>query len=236
NIFQLPDERVRVIHSGANTLGINASSGVIKEKDDYILYIGRINEMKNLIALLRAFSIIHKKINHNLLIISDDKSALDREIKASNIDKYVVKKIIFKKNLTDKEKYCVMKKAAMLVFPSLYEGFGLPPIEAMACGCPVIVSNTSSIPEVCGDAAIYIDPYNHNSIADGIIELIENRKLRERLIDLGLVRACEFNWELSAREHLRVFENVLAHGNLPVETGCNLIPVLKNTSHSGLIR
>ncbi len=236
SVFRLPNERVKVIHSGANTVGLDASTVAIKEKEDYILYVGRINEMKNLTALLRAFSIIYKKINHNLLIVSDDKIALDREIKASNLDKYLIKKIIFKKNLTDKEKYCVMKKAAMLVFPSLYEGFGLPPIEAMACGCPVIASNTSSIPEVCGNAAIYIDPYNHNSIAEGITELIEDCKLRERMIELGLERARKFNWELSAREHLRVFENVLARGKLPVETGQDLIPVLKNRSHSGLIR
>ncbi len=92
----------------------------------------------------------------------------------------LLSELFSRENVSEEVKYDIMSKAKLLVSPTLYEGFGLPPVEAMACGCPVIVSNTSCIPEVCGDAAMYIDPYSTESIADAIVELIENDDLRNR--------------------------------------------------------
>jgi glycosyltransferase involved in cell wall biosynthesis len=100
--------------------------------------------------------------------------------------------------------------ADVFIFPSLYEGFGLPPLEAMACGCPVIVSNTTSMPEVCGEAARYIDPFSVGSIVDGLTELLSDRHLRDELVRKGLERAKQFTWQRSAREHIKVFEALLA--------------------------
>ena len=217
NIFNLLDERVKTIHNGANTFQANSVKSVMWEKDNYILYVGRINQMKNIGALLTAYSMIHKKINKDLVVISDDRKALNNEIKKTNLSKEVLNRIIFKENVSEEEKIKIMSRASLLVSPTLYEGFGLPPIEAMACGCPVIVSNTSCIPEVCGGAALYIDPYNTNSIADAIVELVENTNLRNKLIERGLVRVRGFKWEFSAMEHLRVFENVLAYKTFPAE-------------------
>jgi glycosyltransferase involved in cell wall biosynthesis len=91
----------------------------------------------------------------------------------------------------------------------LYEGFGLPPLEAMACGCPVITSKLSSMPEVCGDAAYYIDPHSTESIKDGIIKVLTDRDLREGLIQKGLERAKLFTWQRSAEKHIKVFMEVL---------------------------
>ncbi|HLG31835.1 MAG TPA: glycosyltransferase family 1 protein [Ignavibacteriaceae bacterium] len=216
-IFNLQEERVKAIHNGANTLHLNSVHLTVREKDNYILYVGRINQMKNIGALLTAYSMIYKKINHDLVVISDDKNSLEREINKANLNDEVVQRIIFKENVNEEEKIKIMSRASMLVSPTLYEGFGLPPIEAMACGCPVIVSNTSCIPEVCGGAALYIDPYNTNSIATAIVELIENENLRAKLIERGLTRVRGFRWEFSAMEHLRVFENVLAYKAFPVE-------------------
>jgi glycosyltransferase involved in cell wall biosynthesis len=99
--------------------------------------------------------------------------------------------------------------ANLFIFPSLYEGFGLPPLEAMASGCPVVVSNVASLPEVCGDAAYYVNPYDVESIADGIYKVVNDKELRENLVQKGLERAKLFSWEKSAREHLKVFEEVL---------------------------
>ena len=99
--------------------------------------------------------------------------------------------------------------ATLFVFPSLYEGFGLPPLEAVACGCPVVVSNVSALPEICGDAAYYINPYNIDSIAEGIRKLLDDKDLRGELIKKGLERAKTFSWDKSAREHLEVFEETL---------------------------
>ena len=173
--------------------------------------------MKNIGSLLDAYSRIYNKINHDLVIISDDKTALENEIKKANLNDEIIERIYFKENVSEEVKFDYMSKAKLLVSPTLYEGFGLPPIEAMACGCPVIVSNTSCIPEVCGEAAMYIDPYNTESIADAIVELIEDADLRKRLIKDGLNRVKAFRWEYAAQEHVRVFENVLAYKTLPVE-------------------
>ena len=102
------------------------------------------------------------------------------------------------------------RNARIMVYPSLYEGFGLPPLEAMGCGCPVVVSNATSLPEVCGDAAYYIDPYTVESIAEGMCKVLTDDSLRQSLIRKGLGRAKMFTWEKSAKEHLKVFEEVMA--------------------------
>ncbi len=112
--------------------------------------------------------------------------------------------------INDKILYNLYKNAKLFVFPSLYEGFGLPPLEAMACGCPVVVSNVASLPEVCGDAGYYVDPYCVESIAEGIYQVLTDESLRQSLIQKGLERAALFSWEKSAREHLKVFEETLS--------------------------
>jgi glycosyltransferase involved in cell wall biosynthesis len=94
------------------------------------------------------------------------------------------------------------RTAACLVFPSLYEGFGLPPLEAMACGCPVAAANATAIPEVCGDAAVYFDPHDPEAIANGVREALA---LADELHELGLARAARFTWEESARSHDLVY-------------------------------
>jgi len=100
--------------------------------------------------------------------------------------------------------------ALVFIYPSFYEGFGLPPLEAMACGCPVVVSNVASLPGVCGEAAYYVDPDDVESIAEGMYKVLSDDSLRQSLIEKGLERAKLFSWEKSAKEHLKVFEEVLS--------------------------
>jgi glycosyltransferase involved in cell wall biosynthesis len=104
---------------------------------------------------------------------------------------------------------CVYDLASLFVFPSLYEGFGLPPLEAMACGCPVVVSNVASLPEVCGDAGFYVDPTDVSAIAEAMARVLEDTELRTRLIQRGLERANLFSWEKTAKETLAIFSEVL---------------------------
>ena len=96
--------------------------------------------------------------------------------------------------------------ADVFVFPSLYEGFGLPVLEAMACGCPVVTSKTGCSPEVTGDAAILVDPYNSESISDAVKAILKDSNLGERLIEKGFRRAKEFSWEKCAKDTLQLFE------------------------------
>jgi glycosyltransferase involved in cell wall biosynthesis len=102
--------------------------------------------------------------------------------------------------------------AQCLVFPSLYEGFGLPLLEAMACGTPVVTSNVSSLPEVAGDAALLVDPYAIESIADAVARLLTDSALRQELIRRGTARAAGFTWEAAARQLVSVYAQLLAQG------------------------
>jgi len=99
--------------------------------------------------------------------------------------------------------------ASVFVFPSLYEGFGLPPLEAMASGTPVVTSNVSSLPEVVGDAAVLVDPYDPDSIADGMKQALTDSELRERLVARGLAKVREYSWERSVARIREVYEEVL---------------------------
>ena len=216
-IYNLPDERIKFIHNGANTIGLNKRDSDNEPEEKYILYIGRINKMKNIKNLLKAYSSIGDKIDHKLVIVGDNVTNLQREMKYAGLSTEIKKRVIFKQDIDEESKCALMKNASLLVFASLYEGFGLPPLEAMACGCPVVVSDNSSLPEVCGEAAYYVNPQNPSDIAEGIIKVLNNRTLRNELIINGLKRAKQFSWTNSATEHLNVLEHVIMHSSLPLE-------------------
>lgn len=110
---------------------------------------------------------------------------------------------------TDRELGGLYNLATLFVYPSLYGGFGLPPLEAMACGCPVVTSNVTSLPEIYGDAAQYLDPHDVNSRAEGIHKVLTADDLRQSLIEKGLERVKLFSWEKPAKKHVTVFEEVL---------------------------
>jgi glycosyltransferase involved in cell wall biosynthesis len=107
---------------------------------------------------------------------------------------------------------CFYESAAAFVFPSRHEGFGLPPLEAMACGTPVVTSNVSSLPEVAGDAAMLVNPGNVFDIARGIREVLTDEPLRAELIRRGRAQAARFSWERSAREVLEIYQDVARGG------------------------
>jgi glycosyltransferase involved in cell wall biosynthesis len=99
--------------------------------------------------------------------------------------------------------------ASLFVYPSLYEGFGLPPLEAMACGTPVVVSDASSMPEVCGEAAHYIDPEDESSIAEGMLTVLRDHNYQQELIERGFERSRRFTWEEAAQKTIDVYQQVL---------------------------
>ena len=117
-------------------------------------------------------------------------------------------KVKFLDFVTDEELQALYKNALCFILPSLYEGFGLPVLEAMQNGCPVITSNISSLPEAGGDAALYVDPQDVNDIADKIQKVISNQKLRDDMMEKGYKQVKKFSWEKTARETLKALEEV----------------------------
>src|SRR3954463_4814713 len=168
--------------------------------DEFVLYAGNVKPHKNLERLIVAFDLVRKRgLGHlKLVLIGDEISkyaALRRAVHQHQLHKYVR----FLGYLPEETLAVMYRLAAVFVFPSLYEGFGLPPLEAMASGTPVVTSSVSSLPEVAGDAAVLVDPYDPQAIADGIYRVLTDDSLRLDLKRKGLARARQFSWEDSAR-------------------------------------
>ncbi|MGQ9571210.1 MAG: glycosyltransferase family 4 protein [Thermodesulfovibrionales bacterium] len=210
SIYKLDDKKIFVVHNGLQEVFLSKKNNTNPiAKEDFIIYIGRISPTKNLLGLLKAFILIKDKIHHKLLIVGSGKERLLKDKVCKKLYEDINDRVIFKGYVPNIELLTLYEKASLFVFPSFYEGFGLPPLEAMACGCPVVVSNVASLPEVCGDAAYYVDPYNVESIAEGMYKVLTDNTLRKSLIEKGLERAKLFSWEKSAKEHIKVFEEVL---------------------------
>ena len=178
--------------------------------DPFVLYAGNIKPHKNIERLIEAFYALKKRgfENVKLLIIGDEISryaTLRRAVHRHKLHKHVR----FFGFVPDKTLAILYRLAAVFVFPSIYEGFGLPPLEAMASGTPVITSNVSSLPEVVGDAAVLIDPYQSDEIADAMERVLTDEALRNDLRRRGLERARHFSWERSIGRVREIYSEVL---------------------------
>ena len=209
--YKLPGvEKVRVINIGASFANIEKP---LENNDKYIVYVGNIKPHKNLKRLITAYKILHEKYNIKLplMIVGEADSFITgipgfrEEIADSAWSKWIT----FTGKVSDEKLISIYQKASILVLPSLYEGFGLPPLEAMACGCPCVVSNVASLPEVCGEAALYCDPYDVQDIARKIYELIVNDDLRETLIAKGFKQVETYKWENTATFIVKALEEVI---------------------------
>ena len=177
--------------------------------DPFVLYAGNVKPHKNLERLIEAFGSVRRRgLDHlKLVLIGDEISgyaALRRAVHRHQLHKYVR----FLGYLPEETLAVMYRLAGVFVFPSLYEGFGLPPLEAMASGTPVVMSNVSSLPEVAGDAAVLVDPYDPAAIADGIERVLTDDALRRDLTAKGLARAKQFSWETSVRRVRDIYGEV----------------------------
>jgi len=203
NNFKITNEPL-VLHHGPTIrkkreriLELNNRSG------DYFLYVGGYDPRKGIEKLIKIFINLHgeKKITSKL-ILTGSQEYFSQEFKFL-IDKGYSLKIIEEKGyVSDNVLADLYSGAKALVYPSKYEGFGLPPLEAMALGCPVITTRYTSIPEICGDAALYINPDNDNSFAEGLISLENDSNLRHELKVKGMKQAAKFSWDTSAKKFL----------------------------------
>jgi glycosyltransferase involved in cell wall biosynthesis len=165
--------------------------------DRYLLYVGRLNVRKNIENLLRALLLLEDKEIKLVIIGKEDWKAPDlRELLSLPA---ISQRILLAGAMTDEELTATYSQAKIFCFPSFAEGFGLPPLEAMAAGIPVVVSDTTSLPEVCGDAAVYIEPGSPESIARALNELLADTGLYSRKSTMGLARAGQYSWEGTAR-------------------------------------
>lgn len=177
-------------------------------KNNYFLFVGTIQPRKNLERLIRAYA----KVTQDPfppLVLAGSKGWLSDKIYKLPKQLGIEDSVKFLGRVEDEELPALYSGAIALLLPSLFEGFGLPLVEAMACGCPVLTSNLSSMPEVVGDAAVLVDPYSELEIAEGIDRLYKDPSLRTKLYNKGFSQVKKFSWEKAARETLGVITSSL---------------------------
>lgn len=202
-------EKVNVTYNGVDSAWFNIQYKENPYHKPFLLFVGNVKPHKNLMLLLTAFEKIMDKVPHDLMIVGKKEGFITGDnmimVKAQKLGT----RVHFTGRVTDDVLKQYFVYADALIFPSLYEGFGLPPIEAMACGCPVIVSDAASLPEVCADAALYCDPNNPQDIADKILRLLKDKHLQESFRLKGKLRAELFTWGKCAEKTVSIIEKVI---------------------------
>jgi len=214
-IFRVRENKIVIID-----LGVHSKYCIIENKkriqlfldrynlpEKFILFVGTLKPRKNIKRLIQAYNIAS---THFPLVIVGKRGWFYQEVFNEVRDLKIEDKVIFLNYLPAEDLPCLYNKAICFVYPSLYEGFGLPPLEAMACGCPVITSNISSLPEVVGDAAILVNPYKVDEIAVALKKILTNEILRQELRKRGLVQAQKFSWGKTSEQILKIlyFEKI----------------------------
>ena len=202
--------KITVIYNGVDHQKFRPNGSTASEFP-YLLYVGSERPRKNLRRLINVFAEIKKLPQFgDLKLVKVGKPGRSPALRQNTLN--MVKQaglegeVIFSEQVEDKSLQAFYSSARALVYPSLYEGFGLPVLEAMACGCPVITSNVSSLPEVSGDATLLIDPYSEHALYHAILRILSDLALRNHLISRGLERASHFSWENAAEATLEVYQ------------------------------
>jgi len=208
--LKIPDNRITAIYPGVDHSIFKPYSINLLDKP-YILYTGSERPRKNLGRLFEAFAKLKKEFPE-LELVKVGVSGRSEKYRRDTIKKLdslgITQDVIFVDHIPEVDLVHYYSSATLLAYPSLYEGFGLPPLEAMACGCPVVTSNTSSLPEVVGEAGIMVNPYDIDSLAQAMRQVLTDSELRNDMVRKGLEQAKRFSWERTARETMEVYERV----------------------------
>lgn len=209
--YHVPESKISVIHSGAPHL--EPESGRTLETwgihGDYVLFFATLEPRKNMKAVLQAYEIVRRKYGKVFqLVFAGATGWLEKEIKKTWKHSAFSQDIVFTGPVSEGEKTLLFRNTQALVYVSLYEGFGFPPLEAMQAGSPVIASHNSSLPEVVGNAALMVDPHNANEIAEAIHQVLSSEELRNILIQRGLEQVKKFSWTEAARKTLSIFTQI----------------------------
>ena len=209
-LYGTEENKIEVVYEGySGKDGASEGSGILghasKEKCDigapYILFVGRIEERKNVKGIIEAFEIVKEKygVEHKLVLAGKPGYGYGDIRKRIEISKFR-NDVVEMGYVSDEEKWEILRCADVFVFPTFYEGFGLPILEAQNAFVPVVTSKVSSIPEVAGDAALYADPNDHHTIAENIYVLISNREAKEDMVRRGVENVKRFSWADCAKK------------------------------------
>ena len=219
----VPEKKINVIYNGVD-IGLfkHISDKTLLQKiklkyrlpDKFILAVGNVKPHKNLGNLVMAFQHMQQRepFDHELVIIGKKDGFINQDyqvFKIINDDQALKNKIKFTGYIPTKDLPIIYNLASIFVFPSLYEGFGLPPLEALASGTPTAVSNKSAIPEICGKATTYFNPEDPIDISEKIEFVLKNKSIAQSQIDKGFAQLKEFDWKLSAEKHISLFKSLL---------------------------
>ncbi|MFA6197755.1 MAG: glycosyltransferase family 1 protein [Patescibacteria group bacterium] len=214
--FKVEPKKISVIYEGVNKEKSQLTAEGVAYKYDiklpYVLYVGTIEPRKNIDRLVKAYRSVvtkHPSLAKYQLVLAGHRGWKSTEVFQLLSDPAWHERIKYLNYIPHDDKISLIAGAAVFVFPSLYEGFGLPVLEAMALGVPVITSNTSSLPEVAGTAALPVNPRSDRAIADGLVKLLKSNLLREQLSRAGLEQTKKFGWLKCARETLRVYQDAV---------------------------
>lgn len=215
--YKVKADKISVVHLGIKAENRDQSEEKINMEDlrkkygissKYILFVGTLQPRKNVVRLIEAFRFLAEKNKSLELVIIGRKGWMYEEILGAPEKLGIAGKVRFLDSISDRELPMFYKHAEVFVLPSLYEGFGLPVLEAMKYGCPVATSDISSLPEAGGDAAIYFDPKSVVDMVEKIDKVLNSDSLRQKMIKQGYEQVKKFSWEKAAREVLQVFEEV----------------------------
>ena len=217
NLLGVPEQKITVIYEAAHPLfrpiDRQTARRHVREtfglEEEYILFVSTIEPRKNLPGLLHAYrKLVDNYKRKEKLVLAGARGWLSEEVYTIADQLRLDDRVCFLGRVPSEQLVYLYNAASMLVHPSFYEGFGLPPLEAMTCGIPTIVSNTSALPEVVGDASILIDPHDIDGLTVAMWRVLTDDELRQALIVKGLKRAEMFSWQRAARETLAVYHRV----------------------------
>ena len=208
--LKIPEDRISVIYNGVDHSIFKPYDTKLLDKP-YILYVGSERPRKNLSRMFEAFAKL-KLESPDLKLVKVGIFGRSKEYRMGMMRKLsslgITQDVIFVDYASELDLAHYYSSATLLVYPSLYEGFGLPPLEAMACGCPVVTSNTSSLPEVVGEAGIVVNPYDTGALTQAMRQVLTDDRLRGDMVRKGLEQAKRFSWERAAMETMEVYEKV----------------------------
>ena len=205
----IPGDKIQVVHNGLRSFWLSQEKSKNPPAKPYLLYVGNVKPHKNIKRLLQAFKKIAQDFAHDLVIVGKKSGFITGESNLAQEYSGLEDRVHFTGLITDEELKYYYQNSTLFVFPSTYEGFGFPPLEAMASGAPVLAAGIGAVKEVCGDAVLYCDPYDADDISEKIQFMLKNTAARNQFVVEGWMKAQKYTREKCVHETRRVLERML---------------------------